>query len=113
MSTASQRLLVMWCNTGLECCVNITTIDKEIMWATLKGEEKMPTLPNLNMLIMRARYNSQRHYEIYTVDVDDTVTVADIEDQFDSNAQMIVDLIRARGHQIYSDRVDTARAYIV
>ena len=113
MSEPSQRLLVMWCNTGLECCVNITTIDKEIMWATLKGEDKMPTLPNLNMLIMRARYNSQRHYEIYTVDVDESITAADIEELFDTDAQRIVDLIRARGHQLYSDRVDTARAYIV
>ena len=73
----------------------------------------MPTLPNLNMLIMRARYNSQRHYEIYTVDVDESITVADIEELFDTDAQMIVDLIRARGYKLYSDRVDTARTLIV
>ena len=113
MSTASQGLLVMWCNTGLECCVNISTIDKQIMWASLKGEENLPTLPNLNMLIMRARYNSQRHYEIYTVDIDHTLTAEDVEQMFATDAQSIVDLIRVRGHQIYSDRVDSSRAYIV
>lgn len=113
MSKPSQRLLVMWCTTGLECCVNISAIDKQIMWATLKGEKNLPTLPNLNMLIMRARYNSQRHYEIYTVDVDDSVTVADIEQQFDTDAQAIVDLIRARGYKLYSDRVDSSRTLIV
>jgi hypothetical protein len=47
------------------------------------------------------------------VDVDESITVADIEELFDTDAQMIVDLIRARGHKLYSDRVDTARTLIV
>lgn len=103
----------MWCSEGLECCVNITEIDKKIMWQTMKGEAATACLPNLNHMILRARYNSQRHYEIYTVDVDSTITAQDMIDLFRESPQSMADLIRARGNKLYSDRAHKGREVIV
>jgi hypothetical protein len=76
-----------------------------MMWATLKGEKPSARIPNLNILIMRARANPQRNYEIYTVQVDPDVSLKDIQDMFKDTPQDIVDLVRARGHKLYSDRL--------
>jgi cytidylate kinase len=99
-----QVLLLMWCSEGLECCVNITAIDKQIMWETMKGQESKVCLPNLNSMMLRARYNPQRFYEIYTISVDHTITADDVADMFYENPQAAADLIRERGRQLYSDR---------
>ena len=77
------------------------------MWSALKGEEPKARLPGLDILILRARANPQRNYEIYTVQVDPDVSLKDIQDMFKDTPQFIVDLVRARGHKLYSDRLYT------
>ena len=74
------------------------------MWAALKGEKPSARIPNLNILIMRARANPQRNYEIYTIQVEADVSLKDIQEMFKDSPQDIVDLVRARGHRLYSDR---------
>ena len=109
----SDRLLLMWCNEGLEYCVNITKIDQKIMWETLKGKDTQICLPNLNAMILRARYNPQRHYEIYTVDVDASITASSMINMFEENPQGMADLIRERGYKLYSDRAEKSKERIV
>ena len=75
------------------------------MWAALKGEKPSARIPNLNMLILRARANPQRNYEIYTVQVEPDVSLKDIQAMFKDSPQAIVDLVRAQGHRLYSDRL--------
>ena len=104
--------LVMWCCEGLECVFDITTHEKEQLWKTLKGQETS-ALPNLNSLVLRARYNSQRHYEIYTVTATSGITSQDLTDMFNADPQYAADLIRARGHKIYSDRASASHVKIV
>jgi hypothetical protein len=74
------------------------------MWSTLKGEKPSVRIPGLDILILRARSNPQRRYEIYTVQVEPDVTLKDIQEMFKATPQAIVDLVRARGHKLYSDR---------
>ena len=77
------------------------------MWSTLKGEKPSVRIPNLDFLILRARANPQRNYEIYTVQVEADVSLKDIREMFKDSPQDIVDLVRARGHKLYSDRLYT------
>ena len=77
------------------------------MWAALKGEEPKARIPGLDLLILRARANPQRNYEIYTVQVEPDVSLKDIQDMFKASPQEIVDIVRARGHRLYSDRLYT------
>jgi len=59
---------------------------------------------NIQHWQLRARYNTQRCYEIYAIGVDGTITQEDIRDMFETDPQYAADLIRARGEKIYSDR---------
>jgi hypothetical protein len=102
----------MWDMTGLECLINVTAIqkehekwEKENIFRILKDqvrEIKPPSVP-LDKMILRARVNSQRHYEIYTFESE--LSEKYIKETFSSDPQVIVDAIRNVGHELYSDRV--------
>ena len=106
------RFIAMWDMTGLECLINVTAIqkehekwEKENIFRILKDqirEIKPPSVP-LDMMILRARVNSQRHYEIYTFESE--LSEKYIKETFSSDPQVIVDAIRNVGHELYSDRV--------
>lgn len=107
----SHTYLLSWDCLGLEACINISDIDKENMWAALKdtGDDsnkgRSATVSSIvHMLHMRARFNSQRFYEIYTVETDDSISADDLKDMFENDPQGSAELIRARGHKLYSDR---------
>ena len=104
--------LVMWCSEGLEFIYDLTKHERKAIMASLKGEPQ-PSIPNLNHLVLRAKYNTQRHYEIYTVSATEGITEDDLKALFDESPQYAADLIRQRGHKIYSDRADPTKARIV
>jgi hypothetical protein len=61
--------LFMWDMYGLEFCQDITKVEKRNMMKALKNEQLERPF-NLNALLLRARFNSQRNYEIYTMTVE-------------------------------------------
>ena len=73
-------------------------------------------MPNINSVVtamtLRARYNTHRHYEIYAINFDYEMTEEDIRNYFNENPQGFVDLIRERGHKMYSDRAKEDRIVI-
>jgi hypothetical protein len=70
-------------------------------------------MPNINMWELRARFNPQRNYEIYIITATPGIDEDDIRDMFEHHPQTAADLIRERGHQYYSDRVNTDQVKIV
>ena len=114
------RFIAMWDMTGLECLINVTKIqqeheqwEKENLWRILKDQDKTlkPAHVPLEMMIMRARVNSQRCYEIYAFDSE--LSEEDIRETFEDSPQVIVDAIRNIGHKFYSDRADKRQQVIV
>ena len=102
----------MWDMTGLECLINVTKIEKAHedwekanVFRILQEDStsKKPELAPLHQMIMRARYNSQRHYEIYAFESE--ISEEAIKEIFESDPQVIVDVIRRVGSELYSDRV--------
>ena len=57
-------------------------------------------------------YNSQRHYEIWTVNAAPGITRDDIVEMFENNPNTAAEIIRAWGQCFYSDRVDPTRTKI-
>jgi len=112
--------LVYWDMTGLEAVVDITehlargnAFEREKIWDILKDPENVPRNEwaleinqILHHMILRARANTQRHYEIYSVQTNEGITKNDLEDMFNENPQYAADLIRERGIKFYSDRVN-------
>ena len=109
----SHQFLIMWCNEGLECCIDVTEDQQRRMWQKLKGEPVSETaIPNYNHLLLRARFNSQRHYEIYSVEATDGITAEDIREMFEASPQSAADTIRRLGHCLHSDRAERQRVVI-
>lgn len=98
----------MWDCEGLECLFDITGLEGDAMMSGLKGETyKTPF--NITMMMMRARFNNQRSYEIYSFTTED-MDYDDIKDLFDNDPQIIVNAIRKDGNKIYSDYTKKQKA---
>jgi len=96
-----RKYLVMWCNEGLETLIDLDEGEQENILAVLRGDK--PTWRNpIQHMILRAKFNQQRHYEIYVFE--STIPEVSIRQFFRDNPQVIVDAIRNVGNELYSDR---------
>lgn len=109
------QFIVMWCNEGLEYVADVTADNQRVMWESLQGNDSpRHAYANPFHLRLRAQFNTQRHYEIYFIDVAEGVTEQDIRDMFRRDPQGSADLIRSKGDCFYSNRLDpTQRSVIV
>lgn len=104
--------LVVWDIYGLESLFNVTTLleqmeqnEKSQMWNTLGGNielTKLNIIP-LKQLILRASFNTHRHYEIYTFN-SSSLNESDIRYWFENTPQQAADWIRINGNKIFSNR---------
>ena len=62
------------------------------------------------MLLLRARVNSQRQYEIY--EFNSTLSYTELKDAFNTSPQPIVEWIRKNGVKVYSDYIKSDRKVI-
>lgn len=108
----SHTYVLSWDCYGLEACINVSDIEKRKMWDTLKTTEDQPWNNGrdpdvgsiVNAIMLRARFNHQRHYEIYAIDTEDNIDDKALRDMFELDPQGSADLIRERGRKLYSDR---------
>ena len=100
-----KQYLAMWDMYGLECLIDTGELHKQYMWSIL-SESTRPDIPNLQMMILRAKMNNQRCYEIYSFNADDGLTEDAIKSAFETAPQGLVDFIRTNGKKIFSDRID-------
>jgi hypothetical protein len=101
---------IMWDCQGLEA-VEAVPEPADTTFALLKGAEP-PRPPNILHWQLRARYNTQRHYEIYIITAQDGIDEDDIREMFEADPQHAADTIRRIGHEYYSDRVKEDRVVI-
>lgn len=96
------QFAVMWDCNGLEAVARVPN-PADTTFALLKGVEP-PKPPNILHWKLRARYNSQRHYEIYIITATPGIDEDDIVGMFEANPQTAADIIRRIGHCFHSDR---------
>ena len=93
---------IMWDCHGLEAVARVPD-PADTTFALLKGT-KPPEPPNIMHWMLRARVNTQRHYEIYVITATPGITKDDIRDMFEADPQGAADTIRRIGERVYSDR---------
>jgi hypothetical protein len=102
--------LAMWDMNGLEVIYDleparaeIETWEKENLFAMIKEEQhrSKPRPIPLHSMILRARMNSQRSYEIY--EFKSTFDIDRLKELFKNESQIIVNWIRETGYKVYSD----------
>ena len=98
----TRMFALMWDCHGLESIDEVP--DPALLtWARL-SDQPPPPYPNIEHWKLRARFNSQRHYEIYVVTVDACITQQAMREMFDHSPQAMADLVRERGQCLHSDR---------
>ena len=110
--------LFSWDQYGIESIVPITQYenwDKENLFRILKDEKVIPNPINniIQKLVLRARFNSQRHYEIYAIDCDPSLDEEFWREQWKKEPQATADLIRERGLKIHSDRASAKEKILI
>ena len=98
-----------WDMYGIESIIPISQyeqVDKENLIRILKDEKPVrnPINSIIQSLILRARFNSQRHYEIYAIDCDPSLDLAFWQAQWNEHPQETAEIIREKGHRLFSDR---------
>lgn len=114
----TNAFLLSWDQLGIEAVVPISKYEQWDAVQTmemLKGNkrEACPLDQMISMMKLRARFNTQRHYEIYAIDCDESISEEDWRDMFEQDPQGTADLVRARGFKLYSDRASSDRVRIV
>jgi hypothetical protein len=114
------HFLAVWDMYGLESLHDVLHAKKLLdewekgkMMAILKEELYPPqprTIP-LNVLLLRARMNTHRCYEIYEFTT--PFSFAEIKKMFEEDPQTIADSIREIGYKVYSDRLAVDKRVIV
>ena len=120
MDESSNTFVISWDQLGLEAIVNVSEIEKEEVWEALTATEEnlrqgRPSKIShiVSSMMLRAKFNSHRHYEIYAIDVSGEIGEQDLRDLFEQDPQTAADLVRSRGRQLYSDRVRTNQIKII
>lgn len=98
-----------WNMDGIESIVPITEYehwDQNNLILMLKDRPIKPNPLNsiVRNLVLRAQFNQQRHYEIYAIDCDKSLDEVFWREQWQEYPQETADLIRERGHKIFSNR---------
>jgi hypothetical protein len=106
-----------WDNTGIDSIIPITQYEHHDRDNTMRILNDQPTVRNpvtsiLQMLILRAKANPQRHYEIYSVDCNIELDDNYWQEAWRSDPQGCADLVRERGIKMYSDRADKSKQVI-
>lgn len=114
-------ILASWDQEGFECLEDITykhpdNFEKGQLIGVLKGDalQDNPLWSQLHAMSLRARFNSQRCYEIYVFTINDDVEFKDVEDWMTADPQSLVDWIRINHYsKIYSDYRPKHKSMIV
>lgn len=97
----SHEFLAVWDQLGLEYLEDLTPSEQNRIMSVLRDEPIKHSNP-LHYFLLRARFNTHRHYEIYRFESE--FSEDEIRELFANDPQSIVDAIRRVGVCLYSDR---------
>jgi hypothetical protein len=98
-----------WDQLGIEAIIPITQYEHQDKQNLIRILSEKPTVRNpldsiVFGLLMRARFNTHRHYEIYSIDCTEGMDEKFWREQWDNYPQETAELIRERGVKLHSDR---------
>lgn len=107
----TNAFLFSWDMQGIEAIIPISQYEHHDANRLIRIlSEKSADSPNplngiLGMLMLRARANSHRHYEIYAIDCAEDMDEEFWRKMWEDHPQATADLIREKGVKIFSDRL--------
>lgn len=107
MTSKTRVYICMWDCNGFETIVDCSSWERESLLNTIAGKELTKPPVNLQALTMRARFNPQRNYEIYTFNTTEDLDEETLWHYANENPQALVDMIRERGKRLYGASLGT------
>jgi hypothetical protein len=108
MTTSRTRVYIcMWDERGFETIKDCTKWERESLLNTITGKELSKPPVNLQAMTMRARFNPQRNYEIWTFNTEDSLDEDTLWGYAETDPQALVDMIRERGKRLYGEPATT------
>jgi hypothetical protein len=98
-----------WDQYGIEGIIPITEyehFDQQNLINILSDKPRVrnPLNSIIQNLVLRARYNPQRYYEIYAVDCTEDFSIDFWREKWREHPQYTADLVRSRGIKLFSNR---------
>jgi len=105
----TNAFIFSWDCEGIESIVPITQyehIDRDNTMRLLREQPvvRSPLNGIIQSLMLRARFNPQRNYEIYAIDCTGDMDQKFWQEQWAEYPQETAELVRERGHMLYSGR---------
>ena len=103
MKPKQKQFITMWDTLGFECIVDITSYERAKLLHVIKGEDSELKPPvSVYHLLIRAKANPQRFPEIWTFTTTGDITEESLLEISKDDPQMLVDMIRDLGHNLYT-----------
>jgi hypothetical protein len=116
----TNAFLFSWDQLGVESIVPIARYEKwdqhqlvEILASRQDSSEPNPLNVIINTMMLRARFNTHRHYEIYAIDCAEELDEEFWRNEWETSPQATADLIREKGVKLFSDRASADRIKII
>lgn len=97
----------MWDENGFEVLKDCTSWERDSLLNTLADNPLKPAPVNLQAMTMRARFNPQRNYEIWTFNATEDFDEESLWNLAEETPQGLVDIIRENGKCLYHNHKDT------
>ena len=109
----NRQFIAIWHSEGLEHVEDVTAAERgAFLQAIREGSAPNCLSKLLQSAILRAQFNPQRHYEIYSITAVSGITTRDIVKMFNASPQTAADTIRRLGYKLYSNRRQTQKEVI-
>ena len=117
LDDGSRLFLFSWDQLGIESIIDLSAYahwDQEQLLNILgdRPAQRNPAWSMVQAILLRARYNGHRHYEVYMVTCNASMDENYWREQWALFPQNTADVVRVRGHQLWSDRVEEDRVVI-
>lgn len=99
----SKVFVCYWDCNGFEVIKDMTPWEKQCLLDTISGKALSTPPVNLTALTLRARFNPQRHPEIWTFNTGDDFDEESLWAYAETDPQVLVNLIRTNGKKIYGN----------
>ena len=99
----SRIYICMWDENGFEVIKDCTSWERDTFLNTIAGKDLTPAPVNLQAMTMRARFNPQRSYEIYTFNTVEEFDEESLWEIAEETPQPLVDWIRKNGKRLYGN----------
>jgi hypothetical protein len=97
----------MWDCNGFEVIKDCSSWERQSLLDTIAGKELTKPPVSLQAMTMRARFNPQRNYEIWTFNTEESLDEDTLWSYAETNPQALVDMIRDCGKRLYGEPANT------